>query len=72
MEERKSKYSPQKITSFANVCAALHNICIHFKIDFKGKKVNDNIHENFNHNYETDERTRQLAEKIRDDMKNSL
>lgn len=30
--DKLSRYLPEKIASFTNVCAALHNICIHFKV----------------------------------------
>ncbi|XP_067633563.1 putative nuclease HARBI1 [Eurosta solidaginis] len=30
----RGRYHPTKVARFANVCAALHNICIQFKIDY--------------------------------------
>uniref|UniRef100_D3TQX7 DDE Tnp4 domain-containing protein n=1 Tax=Glossina morsitans morsitans TaxID=37546 RepID=D3TQX7_GLOMM len=36
MEDRKSRYNALKMGKFATVCAALHNICIHYKVkDFE-------------------------------------
>ncbi|XP_039967512.1 putative nuclease HARBI1, partial [Bactrocera tryoni] len=29
--DKRSRYKPEKMAQFGNVCAALHNICIHFK-----------------------------------------
>uniref|UniRef100_A0A1A9X3N7 DDE Tnp4 domain-containing protein n=1 Tax=Glossina brevipalpis TaxID=37001 RepID=A0A1A9X3N7_9MUSC len=33
MDERKTRYDPDKLAKFANVCAALHNICIHYRVE---------------------------------------
>ena len=30
--ERRSRYTPEKMSKFGNVCAALHNVCIKFKV----------------------------------------
>lgn len=32
MSERQSRYSPLKVGKMVNICAALHNICIHYKV----------------------------------------
>lgn len=32
---RQLHYSPDKVARIANVCCALHNICIHFNVPFK-------------------------------------
>ncbi|KAI8122671.1 putative nuclease HARBI1 [Lucilia cuprina] len=30
--DKRSRYSAERIAQFSNVCAALHNICLHFKV----------------------------------------
>lgn len=32
IHDKRSRYIPQKVALFSNVCAALHNICIEFKV----------------------------------------
>ncbi|XP_067636049.1 putative nuclease HARBI1 [Eurosta solidaginis] len=34
----RGRYHPTKVARFANVCAALHNICIQFKIDYNVRR----------------------------------
>lgn len=46
MEERKSRYFPLKVALFSNACAALHNICIHFKVN-SGFTLDNEIQEEF-------------------------
>lgn len=39
MEERKGRYTPEKMLRFINACAALHNICLKFKIELTNDLV---------------------------------
>lgn len=32
-KERKTRYEQRKIRKFANVCAVLHNVCVHYKVE---------------------------------------
>ncbi|XP_055906020.1 putative nuclease HARBI1 [Eupeodes corollae] len=76
LEERKSCYEPIKIATFANVCAALHNICIYYNVENGNILIED---ENFP-SYGLSESQissennamKQLAINIRDDIKNSF
>lgn len=39
LDERKSRYTPEKVAKLINVCTALHNICVHYKIHFNFEKL---------------------------------
>ena len=34
INDKRGRYSPEKCARFLNICVALHNICIEFKIPF--------------------------------------
>lgn len=73
MEERRSRYSPERVGTIVNVCAALHNICIHFRVPFTGiiaPPDDSQLH----HDYDNSVSCvfRKQAEKIRHNLKNNL
>ncbi|XP_061390004.1 putative nuclease HARBI1 isoform X1 [Musca vetustissima] len=70
--DRRSRYSPVKMALFGNVCAALHNICIKFKVPMYTEK-DFNI-ESVTMEVETSNHTQpnKIGEKIRNQIKTSL
>lgn len=34
LQERSARYHPAKVAKFANLCSALHNIAIHYKVKY--------------------------------------
>lgn len=42
LDERKARYSPEKLAKFSNVCAALHNICVQYRVYFNTLAPPDN------------------------------
>ncbi|XP_067633131.1 putative nuclease HARBI1 [Eurosta solidaginis] len=40
--DKRGRYTPQKVAMFSNVCAALHNICMEFKVPFNQPSVTAN------------------------------
>ena len=42
---RQLHYSPNVAAKITNVCAALHNICIYYKIDLPEINIDNNIEE---------------------------
>ena len=62
-------YSPEKNAQFSNVCAALHNICIKFKIPFEDSI--DRIPQNVSGDTNETQFTR-IGKNIRDRIKCSL
>ncbi|XP_065356054.1 putative nuclease HARBI1 [Calliphora vicina] len=71
--DKRSRYSPQKVAKFSNVCAALHNICIHFKVpnyeDVQQTPVESTMLDMDNGN---ETQITKIGKKIRDNIKNSL
>ncbi|XP_065366236.1 putative nuclease HARBI1 [Calliphora vicina] len=45
---RQLHYSPKVAAKITNVCAALHNICIYYKMDLPEINIENNIRESFN------------------------
>ncbi|XP_055849667.1 putative nuclease HARBI1 [Episyrphus balteatus] len=69
--EKLSRYDPERMARFINVCAALHNICIKFKVPFLNKEVKEleeitEIAEEQNNNYI------EVAKAIRDQICSTL
>lgn len=73
MEERKSRYSPEKVATIINVCAALHNICIHFGVPFNehfAPPDDSRLHLDYDNSVSSV--LRKQAEKIRNNIKTNL
>ncbi|XP_017482353.1 PREDICTED: putative nuclease HARBI1 [Rhagoletis zephyria] len=34
VNDKRGRYDPAKVARFANVCSALHNVCLNYKIDY--------------------------------------
>lgn len=73
--ERKLRISPEKTTTVVNVCSALHNVCIHYKVCIPSAEIagpdDPRLHQDFvENNSECDSRIR--ARRIRSDIKESL
>lgn len=72
MDERKARYSPEKVAKFANVCAALHNICKWFKVpepphEFSEDTVDVEVPQpNFNNKSSKRRHAETIRNKIRD------
>lgn len=43
---RQLHYKPQKVAQIVNVCCALHNICVHYKIATEDTPSTDQIEDN--------------------------
>lgn len=69
--DKRSRYCPQKIALFANVCASLHNICIKFKVDqYTEITVTESAQMEVDVGAETN--VTRIGSKIRDHIKLSL
>lgn len=71
MEERRARYSPEKLARFANVCAALHNICIKYKVPFNCNYIADEesvLHRDFE-GIPQSRKLKSQARSIRDKLK---
>ncbi|XP_065356203.1 putative nuclease HARBI1 [Calliphora vicina] len=68
---KRSRYSPEKMAAFGNVCAALHNVCIKFNVPkYANVEESGTIQHNFNIENETN--LTKIGHKIRDHIKLSL
>lgn len=73
MEERKSRYSPEKVATIINVCAALQNICIHYRVPFNENYAPPDdplLHLDYDNSVSSV--LSKQAEKIRNNIKNAL
>ncbi|XP_065356153.1 putative nuclease HARBI1 [Calliphora vicina] len=71
VNDKRSRYSPEKIASFGNVCAALHNVCIHFKVPrYTNVTAAEPIQQNFG--FENETNLTKIGNKIRDHIKLTL
>lgn len=70
---RSLHYSPEKATSIINVCCALHNICIKYKVDIEIDDTNRSLLiENSNLYEDNTDNIEDEAKKIRRNIMNSL
>lgn len=71
--DKRSRYTPQKVAKYTNVCSALHNLCIKFKVPNYEDVRQTNIDEaTVNFDTETDRQITKIGKQIRDNIKNSL
>lgn len=69
--DKRSRYSPDKIALFGNACAALHNLCIQFKVP---QYTDISLHQSTQIDVDTGSETHftRIGSKIRDHLKISL
>lgn len=69
--DKRSRYSPEKIALFGNACAALHNLCIQFKVP---QYTDISLHQSTQIDIDTGSETHltRIGSKIRDHLKISL
>lgn len=69
--DKRSRYTPEKIALFGNVCAALHNICMKFKVP---KYTEERFQEPSTIEIERSDESHltRIGHKIRDQIKHSL
>lgn len=69
--DKRSRYSPEKMAAFGNVCAALHNVCIYFKVPLYTQRfLTEPI--TINPEIENETHITRIGQKIRDQIKLSL
>uniref|UniRef100_A0A0K8U946 DDE Tnp4 domain-containing protein n=2 Tax=Bactrocera latifrons TaxID=174628 RepID=A0A0K8U946_BACLA len=67
---KRGRYHPTKVARFANVCAALHNICIKFKINYDPQNCDSDQATDID--TEVANRLTAICQTIRDKIKHSL
>lgn len=71
--DKRSRYSAEKVAQFSNVCSALHNICIYYKVpsyeDVYETQLDVPIPEM---DFGTETQVMRLGKQIRDNIKLSL
>lgn len=69
---RQLHYKPSKVTTIANVCAALHNICIQYGIDFPIEDIDASDEDDDEINDEYEYAPSAEASQIREQIKTSF
>lgn len=70
--DKRSRYAPEKIAKFGNVCAALHNLCIYFKVPSYTQNIPQPSISVINPNIGNETQLTRIGQKIRDQIKCSL
>lgn len=68
--EKRGRYTPEKMARFVNVCSALHNICMLFKVPFN--QPNSGILDTSDIYVGEDTRISGFAQNIRNQIKQSV
>lgn len=72
---RQLSYKPEKVTQIINVCAALHNICISYNVEFNQEIIDEGNTDNSTVSLNTEEidtSSEQLGETVRNRILNSI
>ncbi|XP_055905158.1 putative nuclease HARBI1 [Eupeodes corollae] len=75
--ERKLRFDPETVTQIINVCCALHNACIHFRLPFIPNAISitsntNNTQADVISNSNLNDNLSRIAQNIRNNIKNSL
>lgn len=72
--DRKLRYPPATVANIVNVCAALHNICLHYKMNIDYNVENIITEERAMHvsSAPSTSNSDRRAKQLRDEIKNSL
>lgn len=71
--DKRSRYSAEKLAKFSNVCTALHNMCIYFKVrNYENVRQTPDMHPVPAIDDSSETNITKIGKKIRDNIKISL